>query len=184
MDSLVPAFVAALLAGLSDRPAWRAAIDADARGSLGAVVVATVLAQALVGAAAALGGSLIAATLAPNARALLLGLALLCAGVGGLWPVKPPKPSAGGVAALVVTVIAGCFSDRAAFVTFALAARGPSPVLAGVGGAAGGIVVTVIAASLGALAWRRVARPGVALACNAALILVGAVAALSALRLI
>ena len=184
MDSLVPAFVAALLAGLNDRPAWRAAIDADARGSLGLVVVATVLAQALVGAAAALGGNLIAASLAPNARALLLGFALLCAGIGGLWPAKPPKPSAGGVAGLVVTIIAGCFSDRAAFVTFALAARGPSSVLAGIGGAAGGIVLAVVAVALGARAWRRVAGPGAALASNAVLILVGTVAGLSALRLI
>lgn len=184
METLVPAFVAALLAGIGDRPACRVATLASRSGRIGAIIAATVLAQVLVAAAAALGGGTVAPLLTPNARALALGLALVSAGLAALWPVRESAGGRSGTIALVVGSIAAAFSERAAFVTFALAARGPSATLAGIGGAAGGIVLVVAAASIGKNGWRRVARRDIVVSAGLALTIVGAVLALGALRLI
>ena len=184
MESLVPAFVAALLAGLGDRPAWRVAALASQPARHGAIIPAAVLAQILVAAVAAIGGAVVAPHLTPNARDLILGGALLSAGLAALWPTRSLARPAEGTAAIVAGSIVAACSDRAAFVTFALAARGPSAVLAGVGGAAGGIVLAVAAASLGERGWRSVARRSAVLAAGAVLALFGAGLALQALRLI
>ena len=182
MDSLVPAFVAALLAGLSDRPAWRAAMLADRGRGAVAIIAGMALAHALLALVAALSGRYVGLLLTPNARSLLLGLALLSAGVSALWPMRRLHMPYGR-ARLLGSSIALCIAERAGFVTFALAARGPSAALAGIGGAAGGIVLLAAAAALGTRGWRLVARRGVAIASGAALALIGLIVSLSALRL-
>ena len=84
------AFVAAILIEVGDRTPWLAAILGDRFEKRGAVIVATLLALAVGNGIAGVGGGIVAAHLTPNARALLLSLALLSAGLGAFGRLKTP----------------------------------------------------------------------------------------------
>ena len=90
MEALVPAFIAALLTQVGERSAMLTAILADRYGRPLTVAVAAGLAHAGGNALAAIGALWVAPMLNSNAQALLLAIALLFAGLGGLWPVKKP----------------------------------------------------------------------------------------------
>jgi len=187
MDALMAALVAALIAQASDRAPWLAARLADASARPGAVLAAAFTALVIgygVGAAA---GAVMAPLLTPNARALLLGLALLSAGLPALLPPKPVKDKVSGraaFAAALITLLAGAMGDRTQFLTAAIAARSGWPVLAGAGAVLGAFVVQA-AAILGDDELRR-ALPltAIRIACALVLSVAGAVFALGALRLI
>ena len=82
MDSLVPAFVAALLAGANDRGPWLAAILADRRRNPWGVLFGLAIAYTLASAIAAAGAIYVSARLSPEARTLMLAIALLAGGAG------------------------------------------------------------------------------------------------------
>ncbi len=84
------ALVAAALAQVGDRTAWLAAILADRYRRPGLVIALAALALALAGGIAAAGGALLAPLLSPNAKQLMLALALLLQGGGALFPAKLP----------------------------------------------------------------------------------------------
>lgn len=188
MDSLVPAFIAVLLTQAGDRSPWLVAILADRFGKPFMVVFAAFLAHAMGNAVAAAGGLLIAPMLTPNARQLLLALALLFAAMGALWRLKPPDRLEGWKLGAFATPLLGIFilaaGDTTQFFTFAFAVRGPSPVLAAIGATIAVLVVSTAAALMGEKAWRRLPiapyRIGFGLLC----LTIGFVLAAGALRLI
>ena len=188
MDSLVPAFIAVLLTQAGDRSPWLVAILSDRYDRPLTVLFAAVLAHAAGNAVAATGGMLIAPMLTPNARQLMLALALGFAAMGALWRLKPPERLDGWKLGAFLTPLLGVFilaaGDTTQFFTFAFAAHGPSPVLAAVGATAAVAVVNFVAALIGESAWRklpiRAYRIGFGLLCLA----FGLVFAADALRLI
>lgn len=153
MDALVAAFVAGLLLAVGDRTTWLAAILADRYRRPGLVLIGAAFAFAGGGAIAAVAGTLMAPFLTPNARALLLGIALVLAGLGGFFRPKRPEALAGWRTGALLTPLLGlfilAFGERTEFVTAALAARSPLPALAGVGGALGALVGLIPAVALG-----------------------------------
>lgn len=188
MDSLVPAFIAVLLTQAGDRSPWLVAILADRFGKPFTVAFAALLGHAVGNAVAATGGLLIAPMLTPNARQLLLALALAFAAAGALWRLKPPERLEGWKLGAFLTPLLGIFilaaGDTTQFFTLAFAAQGPAPVLAAAGATVAVLVVNTAAALLGEAAWRKLPmryyRIGFGLVC-----LVGAfILAIGALRLI
>jgi putative Ca2+/H+ antiporter (TMEM165/GDT1 family) len=187
METLVPAFVAVLLAQIFDPPARLAAVLADRFGSRAGVILGTALAQSLGFALAAAAGAVLAPGMSPNARSLFLGLALVAAGAGGLARPKLADRLAswriGSFATALLGIFILAFGDRSQFLVVALAAWGASPVLAAIGGTAAAIGAGVVAVLLGERSWRgwpqRQARIGV----SAVFLLGGMVLAIRALRL-
>lgn len=188
MDSLVPAFIAALLIQAGDRSPWLVALLADRFGKPLLVALAAVLAHATGNVIAATGGMLIAPMLTPNAKQLLLALALAFAAAGALWRLKPPDRLEGWQLGAFLTPLLGVFilaaGDTTQFFTLAFAARGPSPLLTAIGAILAVLVVNSVAAFAGETPWRklpvRAYRIGFGLVCLIAAIIL----ALGALRLI
>ncbi|MEP9402955.1 TMEM165/GDT1 family protein [Sphingomonas silueang] len=187
MDPLVPAFVAVLLAGCTDRPALLAAVLADRHGAQ-AVWPGAVLALAAGFALSAVGGVVIAPHLTPNARGLLLALGLLSAGGAALWPPRgfdrlEGWRLPGALKALFGTLIL-MLGDRSQFLVFALVARNPEPWLGAIGGTLAGAVPVVAATLLGERSWTRLPRRAIGIVAGSLLLVVGAVTGLGALRLL
>lgn len=157
MEVLVPAFLLAALCQLVDRPALLTAILADRFGKPLVVALGAGLAHGAGNLIAALAGVAMAPILTPNAQALLLGVALVLAGLGGLLPFRAPKRLEGWRLGALGTVFLGVFSlaigDRSQFFTFALAPRGPW--FAAAGATLGAFAIGFVAAVLGEAAWRR-----------------------------
>lgn len=176
------ALVAALLIRATDASADMVSSAAERSSRPGRVLLAVVLALAVTQSLAAVGGSLVAAHLTPNASRLLFALALLMAGGGAVWPRKPAKPAGTGIVTVTAKLIAGGIGDRTMFATFAVAAGGP-PVLAGVGGFVGGTIVLAIAAVAGEPLWRQRPARSIEWTIGGVLLIAGAWLAASALRL-
>jgi putative Ca2+/H+ antiporter (TMEM165/GDT1 family) len=159
MDALMAALVAAALASIGDKPALLAAIFADRYRAPGTVIAAALLALAGASGLAAMGGALIAPQLTPEARQLLLALALLLQGAGAFWTGKPPERLTGWRLGAFVTALLGLFillfGDGLMFVVVALAARSELPALAAVGATLGGLAVIAPAALLGEAGWAK-----------------------------
>ncbi|MBM7405468.1 MULTISPECIES: TMEM165/GDT1 family protein [Sphingomonas] len=187
METLVPAFVAVLLAQLFDPPARLAAVLADRFGRAG-VTAGLILAHVAGFLAAAAGGALIAPGMSPNARVLLLALALIFAGAGGLARTKLADRLTnwriGSFATAFLGIFILAFGDRSQFLALALAAWSGSPVLAAIGSTVAGVAVGAIAATVGERAWCRwPGRRAAGLGVSALLVVAGAVLAVRALRL-
>ncbi len=160
MEALVPAFIAALLTQAGDRSPWLVAILADRYGRPFTVAFAAVLAHSAGIAIAATGGMLIAPTLTPNARQMLVALALVFAAMGLLWRLKAPDRlenwKLGGFLTALFGVFILALGDTTQFFTLAFAASGPSsPVFAAAGAIMGVVVVNLAAALMGELSWRQ-----------------------------
>ena len=160
MEAIVPAFVLAVLTQLGERPALLSAILSDRYGRPLIVALAAGLAQAAGNALAALAGTAMAPILTPNAQSLLLAIALLMGGFGGLWRVRMPGRLESWHLGALFTPLLGIFilalGDRTQFFTLALATRG-QPWLAAAGAALGAFGVCFVAAVLGELGWRNIA---------------------------
>ncbi|MFS0738343.1 TMEM165/GDT1 family protein [Sphingomonas sp. 1P06PA] len=189
MDALLTTFLAALVAELGDKSQLMAlalvARFPDRRGAVLCGIAAGLLATALLAAA---GGALVADLVNFRAVSLMCGLALIFAGITMFRPPATPREAiydrlgAFGAAAFAIGVMA--FGDRTQFLTFALAARADSVVLAGIGGGLGALAATLPVALAGRqLADRLPLRPMRATA-GALLVLIGTIVALNALRLI
>lgn len=190
MDALMAALVAALLTQASDRVPWLTAMLGTrwpASGRAG-VIAGTALALAFGNDVAAFGGTIVAAHMSPNARDLLLALALLSAGIGAFWPLKPPRARDGWRTGAFLTALLGVallgLGDRTQFITAALAARSTTPALAAIGATLGALAVNVPAILLGEAGRRRLPMTAIRVALGIVLTLAGTVQALGALRLI
>lgn len=188
MDALLPTFLAALLAGMGDKP-QQLAVQLGARfDRQAAIIVGIAVAAFLSSFAAAFGGRLAADFINFRAIALMLGLALIAAGVDGLLRRKPAVLPAlsrlGAFATAVTAILALSFGDRTQFLTFAFAARADSLWLASAGATAGIVAAAAPAVVLGkrleAILPIRVIRVGAAII----FLIAGVIIAAGALRLL
>lgn len=188
MDALMAALVLGALVQLGDRTPWLAAILADRYRSPGVVLAAAAVALAVNNAVGVVGGMLVAALLTPNAKLLLLALALLLAGVSTGLRGKAPDRLEGwrlgafGTSALGLAILA--FGDRMQFVTAALAARGTVPWLAAVGATLGALAVCAPAIVLGEKRWAALPWVPVRATVGAVLVIAGVWTGLTALGLV
>lgn len=158
MEAIVPAFVLAALCQIVDRPALLAAVLADRYGRPLLVAFGAGLAHAAGNGIAALGGAAMAPLLTPEAQALLLAVALVLGGAGGLLPSKLASDAARLPFGALLTPAVGVFvlaaGERTQFFTLAVAAHG-MPELAAAGATLAAFAVALVAASLGEPAWRK-----------------------------
>lgn len=181
------ALAAALFAQASDRTPWATAVLGDRFAGSGSVIAATALALAVINTIGAVAGMLIAPHLAPNARALLLAFAIASAGLSALWPMKPPMPRTGKIGAFLGTlfsVLALGLGDRTQFLTMAIAARSPVPLLAAVGATIGALAVNVPAILAGEAGRRQLPMSGIRIAIGILMLLAGLWIGFGALGLI
>jgi Ca2+/H+ antiporter, TMEM165/GDT1 family len=124
--------------------------------------------------------------IAYDARSLLFGLALVFAGVPMLLTVKKGeiKRFASPLAASLFGFGRVQFGDASQFIVFAVAARSTEPILAVLGGALGIIAATTPAIVLQADWPGKLPLKPIRMVAAVVLTLAGAVAALSALKLI
>ncbi|OQW77287.1 MAG: UPF0016 family membrane protein [Proteobacteria bacterium ST_bin13] len=187
MDALMAAFVGAILCQASDRSAWLAAMLGDRYPKHGQVIIAAALALAIGNGVGAAGGMLIAPIMTPNARALLLGVALVSAGVAALFRVKRPAPlrtGAGAFLTALICLLAISMGDKTQFLTAALAARAPIPALAAIGATLGSLVVIIPAILAGESRYRSLPHRPVRITIGLVLMVTGLIFALGAMRLI
>lgn len=163
MDALVPAFVAAALAEFGG------AAPAVEKGGTRPVWI--LLLTALIAGIAAASGWYVSSELTPEARTLMLGLALVCAGA---FPGEA-KPGWTGVFGTARALLGG----GAPFLIFAIALRATTPAFAAVGGAMG-MLAAIVAVPLAAGLPIRPIRTAIRLL----LIFAGVLTGLSGLRLI
>jgi putative Ca2+/H+ antiporter (TMEM165/GDT1 family) len=188
MDALMAALVAAALAQVGDRTAWLAAILSDRYRKPRLVILAAALALLLAGSLAVAGGITVAPLLTPNARQLMLALALILQGGGALLPVKAPDPLRGWRTGAIATTMLGlfilAFGDGIQLIVAALALRSAVPMLAAVGATIGSLVVIVPAAMMGEATWRRGPLARLRTGIGLIFVVLGVILGLSAARLI
>jgi putative Ca2+/H+ antiporter (TMEM165/GDT1 family) len=180
--------VAALLAQATDRTPWLAAILSTRFARPGAVILGTATSLAIGNAVAAAGGMLIAPHMSPNARDLFLAVALIFAGGACLVPIKPPERldtwRIGAFATSLLGILILAAGDRSQFLTMAITARSPSPVLAAVGATIGALAVNVPAILAGERARRKMPITAMRFGVAAVFLVYGIVLGLGAIRLI
>lgn len=188
METLVPAFVAVLIAQLFDPPARLAAVLGDRFGGRTGVFVGMALAQLAGFALAAGGGAVLAAGINPNARTLVLALALLAAGGGGF--LRPRLADRlenwriGGFATALLGVFILAFGDRSQFLALGFATWGGSPLLTVAGAGVAAVGAGGVAVLLGERAWRGWPQRAARIAAAALFLVAGTVLALRSLRLV
>lgn len=187
MDSLLSALVGCLLGEVGDKSQLlllALAIRFDRDGAIIAGMVVAALANAAISASA---GAFIGPMLGGDARLLFLSLSILFLGIGMLWPAKAPDTLSGWRLGPFLTSALGLFilgfGDGPQFLILGIAARSSDPLLAGIGGAIGviaaGLPVVLLRQRFYAIMPLRPIRIGAA----CVLLLIGAIAALTALRL-
>lgn len=188
MDALMAALVLGALTQVGDKTPWLAAILSDRFRKPGVLLFAAAAALAINNTIGVIGGVFVASLLTPNAKLLLLALALVLAGVAVTLRSKSPDRLEGwrlgafGTSILGLAIMA--FGDRMQFVTAALAARSPVPWLAAVGATIGAMAVCTPAIILGELRWQALPLKPVRIASGVVLTIAGVVLGLSAARLL
>lgn len=188
MEALLPAFIAAALGEWGDKTQLLL-VALSARYGRPAPLLAGVALAALAGSLiAAFGGILIHGTVTLRALSLLVALSLLFAGVAAFIGRKTPAYAAtlGGpaMAAAAFGFFLAEFGDRTQFITFALAARYDSLLLAATGATLGIVAASVPAAILGPELARALPVRAIRYGGGASFLVVGVVVGLSALRLV
>jgi putative Ca2+/H+ antiporter (TMEM165/GDT1 family) len=124
----------------------------------------------------------------PEAKLLLLALALLLAGLGTGWRARRPEALDGWRLPAPLTAVLGlvimAFGDRMQFVVAALAARTELPWAAAVGATLGAGLVGGAAAAMGEAAWLALPLRAIRLASAAILTIAGVVLGLAAVGLV
>lgn len=188
MDALMAAFVAALFTQATDRTPWLAGILGDRYGRSFGVVIGTILALTIGNAIAAVGGTLVAHQMSPNAKDLFLAIALLFGGVGAFFPIKAPDRLSGWKIGAFLTSLFGifilAFGDRSQFITAAITARSPSPVFAAIGATLGSIAVHVPAILAGERSRKQMPITGIRIGVGILFVLFGLYLGLGAIRVI
>lgn len=150
------ALVLGAITQISDKTPWLAAMLADRFGAR-VVIFAAAVALAANYAIGVAAGALVTAWLTPEAKLLLLALALLLAGLGTGFRLKAPDALAGwrigGIATATLGLFIMAFGDRMQFVVAALAGRSQLPWAAAVGATIGALAVSGAAAVIGERAW-------------------------------
>ncbi len=188
MEALLPAFIAAALGEWGDKTQLLL-VALAARYGRPAPLLAGVALAALAGSLlAGFGGTLIHGTVTLRALSLLVAVALLFAGIAAFMRRKPPAyaETLGGpaIAAAAFGFFVAEFGDRTQFITFAIAARYDSMILASAGATLGIIAASVPAALLGPELGRLLPVKAIRYGGGALFLLFGLVVGLNALRLV
>ncbi len=185
MEALVTSFVAALIAGWSDKTQSVTAMLAETTKRPLLVLSGLVLALAASNVIAGIAGVYIAQTINVRAQTLLLALALLFAGASGLVRRRPPKPATVKLPLLTAFILclAAEMGDRTQFLTFALAGRFDSAPFAAAGATAGMLAACLPAIILGEKLHRAAPMRIIRYAGAALFLLTGFIAAVQALQL-
>ena len=151
MDALLPIFIAVLLAETGGRVQCRShdlQRRFNAAGAILGALALTTLASFMVG---GLGGAILSGMISFEARSLMVGLALILAGVPMLLRPKPLRDLAGNAAfaTSVKAFVRLQFGDASQFLVFALAARSAQPALSIGAGLAAVLVVAGVPLLLG-----------------------------------
>ncbi len=188
MDALMAALVLGALCQAGDKTPWLGAILADRFRRPAIVIAAAALALAFNYVLGVIAGRLIAPMLTPEARLLLLALALVLAGLSTTFRSRTPDRLGGWRLGAFGTSVLGLaimiFGDRMQFVVVALAADSELPWLAAVGATIGGLAVAAPAAILGEKQWLKLPQRAIRIGTAVVLTTAGVVFGLSALRLI
>ena len=185
MDVLVPALLAVLLSevgGKTQNFALAHAMAGQSRNGLLSLLLSSLIAYAV----AAIAGTLIGQMIPLEARSLLVGVALLAAGVPMVMKARaaPALPSPPSFVRSAFGFATTQFGDGAQFLVFALAAKGTSPALALIGGLLGVMASGFLAMLIGK-DWPQGGRlSGIRIGAGVLLSIAGFVAAISALQLI
>ncbi len=186
MAALLASFVAAFLCAWGDRTQLLAGSLATGTKRPTQVLAGLVLAALASNIVAAFAGIWIAATINLRAMTLLTALALLFAGLFGLFP-RRQKPEAAPRFPLVATFIlclAAEVGDRVQFLVFAFAGRFDSAPLAAAGGTAGLVAACVPAVMLGEDLRSAVPVRGIRWATAGVMLVAGFIVAMKALQLV
>jgi len=187
MDALLPPFVAAFLAEWGDRTQLLACLLAARFGAPRAVLAGIALAALANSLLAAFGGHLLADYINYRAITLMLALALLFAGIGALWPQRPPKLEGSGRAgAFLASMFAFAvleFGDKTQFITATLAARADSLWVTGFAAAAGILIASIPAVLLADRLSTLTPLKAIRIGTGALFTLLGAIAGITALRI-
>ncbi len=157
MEALVPAFLLAAITQLCDKPAMLAAILADRYRRPLLVALAAGLAHAASNGIAAGAATFMAPMMTPNAKSLLLALALIFGAFGAIGAGKAPDRLTGWKLGAFLTPLLGVlilsFGERTPFFTLALSTSG-QPWFAAAGASIASFAIAFIAAVLGEKAWK------------------------------
>lgn len=182
------ALVLGALCQIGDKTPWLAAILADRFRAPAVVIAATTLALTGNYALGVVGGILVAPYLTPEAKQLLLALALLFAGLGAPFRNKSPDGlenwRIGAVATSILGLAIMAFGDRMQFIVAALGARSPMPWLAAIGATLGALAVATPAILIGEVKWQALPLRPVRIVAAAILTIAGLWIGLDGLRLI
>ena len=188
MDALLPTFLAALLAGMGDKPQQLAAQLGKRFDRQGPILGGIAVAAFLSSLAAAFGGRIIADLINFRAIGLMLGVALIAAGIDGLLrrkpAVLPASPRFGAFATALTAVLIVSFGDRTQFLTLAFAARADSAWLASAGATVGIVAAAIPAVLFGKRLETMMPIRAVRLAAAVIFLFAGIIVAADALRLI
>lgn len=187
MDALLTTFVAAALAEWGDRTQLFVIVLAARFGRPGAILAGLALAALANSLLAAFGGSFVHDLINTRALSLLVALALLMAGIGSLIRRRPPDMAARWRTGAFVTAAAALFllefGDKTQFLTFALAGRFDSILLASAGATAGILIANAPAAVLGNALVGAVPMKAIRYAIAGVLLVTGFIVAVQALEL-
>ncbi len=188
MESLLTTFVAAFLAEWGDKTQLLVIVLATRFQRPAAVLAAVAIAALANSALAAFGGSLIHHYITLRAISLLLALALIFAGAGGLLRDKSPDMGSTWRTGPFLTTL-GCFmllefGDKTQFMTIALSAQYDAPILAAAGAAVGIAAANAPAALLGPELAKALPLRWIRLGIGLLFLLVGLIVAINALRLV
>lgn len=146
MPSFFLAFLAALLTSIGSRDQLLVAHLSARLGRNVSLLVIGWLSAICTAAAMAWAGQAVAQILPPEGKTMLVAIAMLLAAVELAWPNsgKQAKEPTRSLVAITLVLFSRQFGDAARFLVFAIAAATGAPVLAGIGGAVGGVVAITI----------------------------------------
>lgn len=188
MDALLPPLVAAFLAEWGDRTQLLAALLAARFGRARPLLVGMALAALANGLLSAFAGRMLADLINFRAITLMTAFALLFAGMGALLPQKPPTLEGSGkggafFSSLFAFVVLE-FGDKTQFLTAALAARANSLWLPALGATTGVLLAIAPAVLIGDRLKNVLPLRTIRLGAGILFLMLGMVAAISALRLV
>jgi len=188
LDALLTTLVAAFLAEWGDKTQLLVIALAARFRRPRTVLAGVAVAAAANSALAAAGGAILHGFIMLRFLSLLVALALISAGAGGLFRNKTPDMGASWRAGAFLTTL-GCFfllefGDKTQFLTVAFAAQYDQPILAAAGASVGIIAASAPAALLGNGLAEALPLRKIGFGVGILFVLIGLVVAVNALRLV
>lgn len=146
MPSFFLAMMAVFVASIGAKDQLLVARLANRNGLRVGLLVTGCATATIAAGAMAWGGHTVAGLLPASGKTMLIGIALLVAALELFWPVqlREPEEPTHSLGAASIVLLARQIGDAGRFCVFALAAATGSPLLAGLGGALGGMAAIAI----------------------------------------